>query len=263
MRQRENILELILKSQEQKDLIHNALIQTLEPGFTFGPHCHRNVELCLMQDGECDIQINGETVTVHTKEFLILFPNVIHAFRMRAERKCQFLQLHFNPENFLNLPSNTYRDQRFLYYIATESRQYLKQNFTPQFLSCIQRITYEMNNDQINHIAIANLYIYELVLLLSREITQSFQDLLEPKHPAVLSAIQYIQENLEKKLSLDEIANACFTSKRHLMNLFKRDMHVTVNDYINIAKINCAMDNIYNHSSTELSESLSTLIQCF
>jgi len=256
MKQKEHVLKLILESEEKNRMIHNALIRALEPGFRFGPHCHRNIELCLMQKGECDILINGEAVTVHAKEFLVLFPNVIHAFQVKTEKGCQFWQLHFNPESFLDFPESACRGQKFLYYISTESLWYLKQKFSPQLLSCIQRITYELNNDEMNHRAIANLYIYELVLLLSREISQTFESMLEPAHPAVLDAVRYIQEHMEKKLSLKEIAEACFISKRHLMNLFKRDMHVTVNDYINITKINYAMNNIYHHTSTELSESL-------
>ena len=56
-----NVLEKIILQQGQ-NMIHNALPRTLEPGYFFGPHCHENVELCLMLEGECDIIVNGQAV---------------------------------------------------------------------------------------------------------------------------------------------------------------------------------------------------------
>lgn len=244
MKQSNNILELLFYSENMKHLIHNALIRTLEPGFHFGPHCHQNIELCLMEKGSCDIVINGDPITVHSHEFIVLFPNVIHTFDMPGNENCQFLQLHFSPEDFLNLDSKLYEDQRFLYYIATGSRQYLKSKFTNRLLSCIERITNEMNNSQLNHIALANLYIYELMLLLSREVQHSFQDFLNVRHPIVIRATRYIHENIDQKLSLDSIASDCNVSKRYLTKVFQENMHVTVNDYIHLTKMNHAMEEI-------------------
>lgn len=244
MEQSGDILEILFYNETMNNLIHNALLRTFEPGFHFGPHCHNNIELCLIQEGECDIIINGESITVHKNEFIILFSNVIHSFHMRSKKCCHFLQLHFSPVNFLNLNSKLYKNQRFLYYIATDSRQYLKMKVTERFLSCTKRITDEINHPQQNHIAIANLYIYELILLLSREIQQSFHDYLNVKHPVVLHATQYIQENLREKISLDKIASECHVGKRYLMKIFQENMHVTVNDYINLTRINYAMDEI-------------------
>lgn len=108
----------------------------------------------------------------------------------------------------------------------------------------MERIEREVNSDKTNHIAIANLYIYEMILLLSREIEQSFAPQMGNCHPAVTKAIQYINEHLSEKLSLDSIAKECSLSKRYLMKLFHDSLHVTVNDYINLIRINRAMEEL-------------------
>lgn len=239
-----NVLELLLYEDRHKNLIHNALFRHLEKGYIFGPHCHQNVELCLMLQGRCDIIINGDAVTVHSHEYMILFSNVIHSFHVPDDTDCEFLQLHFSPDVFLHLNPKIYGEQRFLYYISTGTQQFLKNRFTEGLRSCAERIEREVNSDKTNHIAIANLYIYEMILLLSREIEQSFAPQMENCHPAVTKAIQYIHEHLGEKLNLDSIARECSLSKRYLMKLFHDSLHVTVNDYINLIRINRAMEEL-------------------
>ena len=75
-----NVLELLLYEARHKNLIHNALFRHLEKGYVFGPHCHQNVELCLMLLGRCDIVINGTGVEERTPEMLIkwAFPGSIY-----------------------------------------------------------------------------------------------------------------------------------------------------------------------------------------
>lgn len=238
-----NILEALLH-HEGLNLIHNALFRTLEPGFFFGPHCHENIEFCLMQEGECDIIVNGECVTVGKNEFMVLFPNVIHSFRVSADKPCFFLQLHFKSENFFNLSSETYRHLKFLYDIKMGTKQYIKAIFSKQLFSCVERISEELNQDEINSKVLANLYIYELILLLSREIQQSFCEILNVDNKIALEAMRYINENINTKISLDEIAEHCNVSIRYLTKLFKDSVKVTVSDYITMIKIKKAMEYI-------------------
>ena len=141
-----NVLELLLYEDRHKNLIHNALFRHLEKGYVFGSHCHQNVELCLMLQGRCDIVINGDAVTVHSHEYMILFSNVIHSFHVPDDTDCEFLQLHFSPEVFLHLNPKIYGEQRFLYYIATETQQILKNLFTRELLSCAERYPVRSNS---------------------------------------------------------------------------------------------------------------------
>lgn len=76
---------------KEQNMIYNALPRTLQPGYHFGPHCHKNVEVCMMTEGECDIVVNGETITVRTGEMMVIFSHMIHSFHMRSRRPARFL----------------------------------------------------------------------------------------------------------------------------------------------------------------------------
>ncbi|MDY0010201.1 MAG: AraC family transcriptional regulator, partial [Candidatus Izemoplasmatales bacterium] len=49
--------------------------------------------------------------------------------------------------------------------------------------------------------------------------------------------ILYIRKNLTNKISLDDIAGDLFITKEHLSRLFKKEMGLTISEYIINAKI--------------------------
>jgi two-component system, response regulator YesN len=59
--------------------------------------------------------------------------------------------------------------------------------------------------------------------------------------PVVRQAIRYIKENLQERLSLEEIAQSCCLSKYHLSHLFKKEVGSTVVDFLNKIRIEKAL----------------------
>ena len=130
---------------KEQNMIYNALPRTLQPGYNFGPHCHKNVEVCMMTEGECDIVVNGETITVRTGEMMVIFPHMIHSFHMRSRRPAVFLQMHFQPDSFSWVEPDVAEEVKFLGYMTDEHSAYLLQPFSVRLRSCVERICTEMN----------------------------------------------------------------------------------------------------------------------
>lgn len=55
--------------------------------------------------------------------------------------------------------------------------------------------------------------------------------------PVIRQVIQYMKENLEKKISLDELARFCCLSKYHISHLFKKEMGISMLDFANQMRI--------------------------
>ncbi|AMA72398.1 helix-turn-helix domain-containing protein [Aneurinibacillus thermoaerophilus] len=68
--------------------------------------------------------------------------------------------------------------------------------------------------------------------------------------PVIRQAIRYMKENLRKKISLEDIAQYCCLSKYHLSHLFKKEIGVSVIDFLNKIRIEKA---IYYLETTDLS----------
>lgn len=225
-----------------QSIIYNALRRTLRPGYTFGPHCHENVEICMMVEGECDIVVNGETITVRAGEMMTIFSHMIHSFHMRSRRPATFLQLHFQPDGFSGVDDGVVKNVKFLHYMVEEHSAYLLQPFSERLYSCVERICMEKSEkENVYCEALATLYIYEMVFLLSREIAQEYRRIFFVRDPLVIHAIQYINEHIEERVGLNDVARGCGANARHLSAAFRESLNITLIDYINIAKVDRAM----------------------
>lgn len=243
-------VELLYHELEQ-NMIYNALERTLKPGYFFGPHCHENMEICLMKEGECDIIINGEAITVHKGELMVIFSHMIHSFHVKSDQAAVFLQIHFSPESLIAADPKVNENIKFLHYMTDAHSAYTFHTFTEQLLSCVERICEEMNNETgVHHVSLANIYIYEMLFLLSREIEQSVREVFSINNPIAIRAIHFINQNMDNNIALDDVAQHCNVTTRYLSKIFKKYVNTSVNDYICIAKVDKAMNYI---SNTELS----------
>lgn len=237
----ESIIEKLY--HEDQNMIYNALPRTLRPGYNFGPHCHKNLEVCLMTDGACDIVVNGEAITVHAGKMMVIFQHMIHSFHVRTCSPCSFFQIHFQPDSFSCVEPKVTEEVKFLRYMADERSSYLLLPASQQLRLCVERICAEMGakKEEAFSLPLSKIHIYEMIFLLSREISQGYRRIFNIENPLVIQAIQYINEHIREKISLRDVAAACCVTIRHISSVFKDTINLTVNDYINISKIDKAM----------------------
>ncbi|OAB46753.1 hypothetical protein PBAT_08740 [Paenibacillus antarcticus] len=212
-----------------------------------------------MKEGECDIIVNGEAITVHKGELIVIFSHMIHSFHVKSDQEAVFLQVHFCPESFINADLKVNGNIKFLHYLTDARSAYTFQSFTNQLLSCVERICEETNNETgVHHVPLANIYIYEMLFLLSREIEQSVRKVFSVDNPIAIRAIHFINQNMENNISLDDVAQNCNVTARYISKIFKKYVNISVNDYICIAKVDRAMNFICNteFSITEISSKL-------
>lgn len=53
----------------------------------------------------------------------------------------------------------------------------------------------------------------------------------------VCDIIKYIDSNIENKISIEDLENKCFYNRYYIMKLFKKEMDITIVDYINSLRI--------------------------
>lgn len=232
-------------------MIYNAVARVLEPGYTFDLHCHRNVEICLMTEGECDIVVNGEKATVHAGEMMALFPQVLHSFHVNAACPAKFLQIHFSPECWRDEERKMRSDIKMMEWLFDEHSNYLLYPFSPQLRVCVENICRERNNEnEALSNELARLYLCEMVLLLSREISQNYRHVFNISDPLQIQAVQYVNEHIAQRITVSEIALACRVPERQISQMFKNTFRMTVSEYINVVKVEKAM---YYLTDSELS----------
>jgi len=75
----------------------------------------------------------------------------------------------------------------------------------------------------------------------ARRLTQQMELSLTSASPVIRKAVRYLKENLQRRVSLEEVAQYCCVSVYHLSHLFKRETGMTVVDFLNKLRVEKAM----------------------
>lgn len=60
----------------------------------------------------------------------------------------------------------------------------------------------------------------------------------------VLKLLNYIDNNINKKITMDELSHLFYFNKDYLMRIFKKELDITIMDYINKRRIYNSLDEL-------------------
>lgn len=64
----------------------------------------------------------------------------------------------------------------------------------------------------------------------------------------VINLLNYIDNNINKKITMDELSHIFYFNKDYLMSIFKKELDITIMDYINKLRIYNSLEDIKNTS---------------
>ena len=62
----------------------------------------------------------------------------------------------------------------------------------------------------------------------------------------IVDILLYIDENINKKITMDEISKMFYFNKDYIMRLFKKELGITIMDYINKKRIYNSLESVKN-----------------
>jgi len=71
-------------------------------------------------------------------------------------------------------------------------------------------------------------------------------------HPKLGPALDYVKENIQTHIALDDVAKFCSMSKRTLTRLFQQELGISFSTYIRLARITLALE-MFNESGASVS----------
>ena len=116
MRESKNYYKDILLSDSRQKTIDNACIQRMQPGYHFGPHMHSTVEMFVCVEGRCVMTVCQTRVEIEKEDYIVILQNHPHSCDVMEQEECVILQIHFHPDVFMDLFSDSLRDNQ-LYFL--------------------------------------------------------------------------------------------------------------------------------------------------
>ena len=195
-------------------------------------HCHDFYEILYVIDGKGKFVIEGREYPLSPHTLVVIPPLEYHYVDLNYEANYERCVIHFTESDVIfecrdllgGFKKNGEDDTNF--YISN-------MNSTP-IVSIFEQLEYSENIPESQRLFYIKLLISELVVLLSA--TNCDKVALED---AELGArvIRYLNEHIEKDISLDKLAKRFFVSKYYLCRAFKRHNGISVHGYVNQKRV--------------------------
>lgn len=196
--------------------------------------------------GKGDIYINNLKIEINPNQFFIIPKNCKHEYKANIEDPWSIYWFHFNGD----LADNLYN--RFE---STRTNNYKNIPFSKERINSFEKIFALFNSNYLeNHLEYANLLTLNFI---SSFVYHDFESDIKGSsdNTTVNAIIQFLANNLDKKLTLAEIASTFNYSKSYLHTIFKSKTGYPLLVFFNLKKIQkaCELLNYTDMSIKEIS----------
>lgn len=201
-----------------------------------GRHFHKEFEIFRIDEGVMQLCTNDNKIELYAGDIVFINSFYVHEIKASSENcKATYLQIDLQPyiNSFLGI------DDNFLYhYINTQHSEKYKVFAAENINDIITQIITELNDRSDYYDMQIKAYIYQLIVYMFRyDFITNHNKLNFKSKEKILPAINYINNNLDKKISLDELCVILHLDKYYFCKLFKKIIGTTFTEYLNYARL--------------------------
>ncbi len=213
-------------------------------------HAHTELEVSLILAGDGIYKTSRGDIDIHAGDILLFSTNEFHCITDISTPEMKILNLHIQPSFIWNI-GNSYIGNGYLkiFFSPNDSFSNRLPRENPHNESIrghMETICREFTDARPDYEAAVKAEIISMMILLRREYgmtdegTQEF--LSAPDYTGIIRAMNYMDKNFTTDISLDEIADEANLSRSYFCTVFRRLNGLTPWDYINIRRINRALE---------------------
>ena len=201
---------------------------TLFPTTSFPLHYHRHIELTCVAEGSIELRINDVKETLSAGDVAFILPYELHSYSTISEKKPVLFKAVMEPE-CIGIVGNDIIDAR-LYPSIYKAADF--SGLLPDYLGMMKKL-----NEYASAEFDANMYCSQYTMLMKIIDTCFSLSELRQKSPSensiFLKAVRVCYDSYTKAdISTDAVANKLHISRSYLKQLFKKNMNMTLKEYI-------------------------------
>lgn len=193
-------------------------------------HMHDCCEIFLSLSDAQNFLINDKIYSVNKNDLFIINQFESHKINIGNRNDFYRYSLHIHPD-FINSKSSPEFDFNKIFHTDNKlDKIHLSYGEAEKLTKLFESLTVQHNQgDEIyKTIRVMEILLETANLCNTHNETQSSQK----QNDIVLQAIDYINKNFTRQISLNDVAEHCFISVNHLCSIFKSNLSTTVNKYI-------------------------------
>ncbi len=213
-------------------------------------HKHTELEISLILSGEGVYKTTRGDIDIREGDILLFSTNEFHCITDILTSEMRILNLHIQPSFVWNV-GNSYISNSYLKVFFSPNdafsnrlpRENASNNIIRAHLSAIRR---EFEEGRTDYEAAVKAELLSMLIRIRREYgmtdegTQEF--ISAPDYTGIIRAMNYMDKNFTTDISLEEIADESGLSRSYFCTVFRRLNGLTPWEYINIRRINRALE---------------------
>ncbi len=194
-------------------------------------HCHDDYEILFIVDGRGQYVIEGTEFSVTPGVLLLARPLEYHCIKISAGYPYERYVINFTSDSVLPEAEEVFKN---IITKGSSSRAYSSLGFSESIMSVFSRFAIAQSLADDRREPYMRLLLSELIMILSVSAEE-----LRASDDGELGArvIKYLNENIDKNVSLEKIAKHFFVSKYYLCRAFKKHNGISVHGYINRKRV--------------------------
>lgn len=232
----ENINEVIIPNIPQLAFTVKSLNCDSAKASLRGRHFHKEFEIFRIDEGEMLFCTDNTKLKATAGEFVFINSFLIHEVKILSD-KCQATYFQVDLQPYINSLFDI--EDNFLYhFIQIQESEKIKVFSTDKICDIINMLEYELMHKQKYFDIQAKAYIYQLIVYLYRKnFILDYTRFNKKSILKIIPVIDYINENLDKKIYLDDVCSLLHIDKFYFCKLFKQTMGATLTEYVNFARM--------------------------
>ena len=183
---------------------------------------------------EIDYMIEGKMIHLCTGDLLVIGNNETHQSFFKEDVECEYILIMVQLDFFIKHNCTELSEMFFNKVLGSNNVIPSKQIVESGIYEIIKRIEKYASADEPNLVVVSSVII-ELLYNLDLQTVRSEKN--NYKQEKIKDVIDYINNNLTSKISLEDIANRFYLTRQYLCKLFKQATGFTVNKYISYKRI--------------------------
>lgn len=204
-------------------------------------HFHEFDKVVLFLSGKVDYIVENQTYALQPWTVLLVKHHMIHKALIDTNEPYERIILYLDRRYF----DRVFPDGQIMECFklsAQRGNQLLKPTEEQRKLLQMLIASYEkaQNTNEFGAQVMRDTIIMQMLVVIGRMSSARETTAMPTYDPKIQETLSYINENLDKELNVDTLAEHVFLSKYHFMRLFKAQMGSTVHAYIRQKRLLCA-----------------------
>ena len=193
--------------------------------------CNSEYEIVCVTQGRASCIIEGSEFSIGPRSLLMFRPMTYHSFTIDSTTPYERYVVDFSEGA---LPPDARRMLEHLMQCSESGNYFPEGTVTDRVISAFERfeVARELQTEEKN--AYVRAILSELVIFIS---ALRGEKILRNEHEIGARVIRYLNENIDKDLSLDKLSARFFVSKYYLCRAFKKQNGISIHNYVNHKRI--------------------------